>query len=355
MDLRLEQLSKRYADTVAVDAVSLTLGRGETLALLGPSGCGKSTLLRLVAGLERPDRGRLLLGNHDATAWAPQRRRIGMVFQDYALFPHLDVERNVAFGLVEQRLPASTWRPRVAALLERVGLAGFEGRRIHQLSGGQQQRVALARALAPEPGVLLLDEPLSNLDQTLRESLKLELRELLSSLEVLAIYVTHDQGEAFTVAERVALMRRGRIEVEGDRDEVLERPSTVWAARFLGYRNVFDPAPMGVPGAPDGGAALLRDDLIAVGGALETRIIAARRNGLGWELELRAAAWGIDIVWSGFARELPTAPQVGNMLNLTVPTEAWLPLVGSRGRYCWRRAPCVSTTPSVGSQPRRSW
>jgi ABC-type Fe3+/spermidine/putrescine transport system ATPase subunit len=326
MDLRLEQLSKRYADTVAVDTVSLALDRGETLALLGPSGCGKSTLLRLVAGLERPDRGRLFLGDRDATDWAPQRRRIGMVFQDYALFPHLDVERNVAFGLVEQGLPAGAWRPRVAALLERVGLAGFEGRRIHQLSGGQQQRVALARALAPEPGVLLLDEPLSNLDQTLRESLKLELRELLSSLEVLAIYVTHDQGEAFTVAERVALMRRGRIEIEGERDGVLERPSSVWAARFLGYRNVFDPTPAGVSGAPDGEAALLRDDLIAIGGALETRVAAVRRDGLRWELDLHVPTWGIDIVWSGFTRELPAAPMLDDTLDLTVPAEAWLPL-----------------------------
>ena len=326
MNLRIEQLTKRYGDTVAVDGVSLALAAGETLALLGPSGCGKSTLLRLVAGLESPDRGRVLLGDEDATAWPPQRRRIGMVFQDYALFPHLDVERNVAFGLVEQRLPQSSWRPQVAALLDQVGLAGYQRRRVHQLSGGQQQRVALARALAPAPGVLLLDEPLSNLDLGLRETLKLELRELLSSLSVLAIYVTHDQGEAFTIAERVAVMRSGRIERLGQREAVLEQPRSAWVARFLGYRNVYPAPPPGLPGAPTSGAALLRDDLVAVGDGTEARITAAQRIGLEWRLDLHLDSWGIDLAWTGFARDLPASPRVGDTLTLSIPEAAWVPL-----------------------------
>ncbi len=338
MTLRLHELRKHYGSTRAVDGVTLELGERDTLALLGPSGCGKSTLLRLVAGLESPDGGRVTLGDADITA-LPQRRRFGMVFQDYALFPHLNVERNVAFGLVELRWSKDDQRARVAELLDLVGLRGLETRRVQQLSGGQQQRVALARALAPRPEVLLLDEPLSNLDQSLREALKEELRGLLARLPVRAIYVTHDQSEAFAVAGRVAIMRDGRITQVGTREEVLERPRSAWSARFLGHRNLFDAAALAaVPDAPAGGgdAVLLRADMVtllppdaplpAVGdgaSVADARVRRARRDGLRWQLELDVPAWSLELAWEGFARELHETPREGAALRVRVPPAAW--------------------------------
>ncbi len=327
MTLRIETLTKRYGDTLAVDGVSLELGDAETLALVGPSGCGKSTLLRLIAGLEPPDAGQVWFDGENVTARPPQRRRVGMVFQDYALFPHLSVEQNVAFGLVELRQPKEEWRRRSAELLELVGLAGLQSRRIDQLSGGEQQRVALARALAPEPEVLLLDEPLSNLDLNLREALKLDLRKLLDSLGIRAIYVTHDQSEAFTVAERLAVMRSGTLVHMGPREAVLAQPRSAWVARFLGYRNVFEQVALGeVPDAPKAPAALLRADLIGLGGEVAAEVVALRRVGLLWELELHLPDWQLELHWSGFSRELPKQPQVGEVLRLRVPPEAWVPL-----------------------------
>jgi len=345
MSLRLNELRKHYGATRAVDGVTLELGARETLALLGPSGCGKSTLLRLVAGLEPPDAGRIVLDDEDITALPPQRRRFGMVFQDYALFPHLNVERNVAFGLVELRWSKPDQHARVAELLELVGLTGLEGRRVQQLSGGQQQRVALARALAPRPEVLLLDEPLSNLDQSLREALKDELRNLLARLPVRAIYVTHDQSEAFAVAGRVAIMRDGRITQVGTREEVLERPRSAWSARFLGHRNLFDAAALAaVPDAPtgDGDPVLLRADMVTLlppdapdpagGGAgaeaavTDATVRRTRRDGLRWQLELDVPAWSLALAWEGFARELHEPPREGAGLRVRVPRAAWVRL-----------------------------
>ncbi len=343
MSLRLDELRKHYAATRAVDGVSLELHDRETLALLGPSGCGKTTLLRLMAGLEPPDAGRLALDGSDITRLPPQRRRFGMVFQDYALFPHLDVAHNVAFGLVELGWSRDAQRRRVGELLTLVGLAGFERRRVQQLSGGQQQRVALARALAPRPEVLLLDEPLSNLDQTLRETLKDELRGLLSSLPVRAVYVTHDQSEAFAIAGRVAIMRAGRIIQLGGREEVLERPRSAWSARFLGHRNLYrEEALAAVPGAPRGAAALLRADLTSLlpasadgeppqGGAVTRATVRrARREGLRWQLALSLPEWSLDVAWEGYARELlGSTPREGSEMRLVVPDGAWLALEGA--------------------------
>jgi len=341
MSLRLEELRKHYGTTRAVDGVSLELGERETLALLGPSGCGKSTLLRLAAGLEAPDGGRVTLNGADITALPPQRRRFGMVFQDYALFPHLDVARNIAFGLVELGWAREEQRRRVEELLELVGLSGLERRRVQQLSGGQQQRVALARALAPRPEVLLLDEPLSNLDQTLREALKEELHGLLSSLPVRAVYVTHDQSEAFAIARRVAIMRAGRITQAGTREDVLERPRSGWLARFLGHRNLFAGGDLAVvPTAPRGDTVLLRADLTsllpagaaAAAGAAEgaavtrARVRRARREGLRWRLELDLPEWKLELAWEGYARELAEPPGEGAELLLRVPADAWLAL-----------------------------
>jgi ABC-type Fe3+/spermidine/putrescine transport system ATPase subunit len=232
--LRLEDLSKRYANTVAVDHVSLSLERGEMLALLGPSGSGKTTTLRLLAGFEVPDSGRVLVEQDDVTGVEPVARRFGMVFQHYALFPHLDVGQNVAFGLESLGVRGEELTRRVDRALTLVDLAGFERRRIGQLSGGQQQRVALARALAPEPRVLLLDEPLSNLDPALRERTRRELRDLIRRVGITTVFVTHEQEEAFDLGDRVAVLRTGRLEQVGTPEDLYAMPATEFVAEFVG-------------------------------------------------------------------------------------------------------------------------
>jgi ABC-type Fe3+/spermidine/putrescine transport system ATPase subunit len=232
--LRVEGLVKRFDGTVAVDRVSLGLARGELLALLGPSGSGKTTTLRLLAGFEIPDEGRVLVEQEDVTAVAPVSRRFGMVFQHYALFPHLDVRGNVAFGLESNGIRGADLQRRVDRALALVDLAGFGARRIGQLSGGQQQRVALARALAPEPRVLLLDEPLSNLDPTLRERTRREIRDLIHRVGITTVLVTHEQDEAFELGDRVAVMRGGRLEQVGTPDELYGAPANAFVAGFVG-------------------------------------------------------------------------------------------------------------------------
>jgi iron(III) transport system ATP-binding protein len=235
--IRLEGVTKRFGDVVAVDETSLCVDRGEFVALLGPSGCGKTTLLRLVAGFEIPDAGRVTVaGRHVAGAgeWvSPERRRVGMVFQDYALFPHLTVAENVGFGL-----PRHARRGRVPELLAIVGLEGLDRRYPHELSGGQQQRVALARALAPAPELILLDEPWSNVDPYLRETLRSEVAEIIRPLGVTVVLVTHDREEAFSLADRIALMRDGSVVQEGTSEELYYAPVSRWAAEFVGAANV---------------------------------------------------------------------------------------------------------------------
>ncbi len=232
--LKLEGLVKRFGAVTAVDDVSLELSRGEILALLGPSGSGKTTTLRLLAGFEAADAGRVIVDGADVTRLAPVARRFGMVFQHYALFPHLDVGANVAFGLESLGISGATLERRVADALALVDLKGFERRRIAQLSGGQQQRVALARALAPEPRVLLLDEPLSNLDPTLRERTRRELRELIRRVGITTVLVTHEQDEAFDLGDRVAVLRQGRLEQAGTPDELYGCPANPFVAQFVG-------------------------------------------------------------------------------------------------------------------------
>jgi len=236
--VRLESVSKRYGDVVAVSDLDLDVARGEFFTLLGPSGCGKTTTLRMVAGFEEPSDGRVLLDGEDVTGRPAFKRPTNTVFQSYALFPHLSVEDNVAFGLRRQRVAKEEVRRRVAEELERVGLAGEAKRRPRQLSGGQQQRVALARALVNRPAVLLLDEPLGALDLKLRKGLQVELKRIQREVGITFLYVTHDQEEALTMSDRIAVMNRGVIEQVAGPEEVYERPATTFVAGFIGVSNL---------------------------------------------------------------------------------------------------------------------
>jgi ABC-type Fe3+/spermidine/putrescine transport system ATPase subunit len=238
--LEIQAIQKRWGHDVTVGPITLDIARGEILALLGPSGSGKTTMLRLLAGFEAVDGGRIVVGGEDVTSVPPARRRFGMVFQHYALFPHLDVGENVGFGLRGARSgERGAVESKVAQALALVDLSGFERRKIHELSGGQQQRIALARALAPEPRVLLLDEPLSNLDPTLRERTRRELRQLIKRVGITTVFVTHEQEEAFDLGDRIAVLNAGHLEQTDSAEELYEHPSSLFVATFVGRANVF--------------------------------------------------------------------------------------------------------------------
>ncbi|MGL4323462.1 MAG: ABC transporter ATP-binding protein [Beijerinckiaceae bacterium] len=235
--LALANLAKRYGATVAVDHVTLDVDRGESVALLGPSGCGKTTTLRMLAGLIAPDDGRITVEGTDITHQPAHKRNMGYVFQSYALFPHLTVARNIAFGLEERGIARADIERRVANILSLVRLNGLENRKPRELSGGQQQRVALARALVIEPSVLLLDESLSNLDAKLRDAMRHEIRDIQRKLSITTLFVTHDQVEALTMCDRIAVMERGRIAQVGTPVEIYERPTSRFVATFVGRAN----------------------------------------------------------------------------------------------------------------------
>lgn len=239
--LVLDNLVKNYDEVTAVSNMSLAVPEGELVALLGPSGCGKTTTLRMVAGFIQPTSGRICVDGVDITHRPPYKRGMGMVFQSYALFPHMDVFGNVVFGLQMAKVPKSVARERVMATLKRVRLEGYEKRRISELSGGQQQRVALARALVIEPTVMLLDEPLSNLDAKLRDEMREEIRRIQQEVNITTLFVTHDQVEALTMADRVVVMNQGRIEQIGTPEAIYEQPSSHFVADFIGRAN-FIPA-----------------------------------------------------------------------------------------------------------------
>jgi putative spermidine/putrescine transport system ATP-binding protein len=272
-DLALEGLARRYGSTVAVSRVDLAVAPGELVALLGPSGCGKTTTLRMVAGFVEPSEGRILLRGQDITRTPPHRRDTGMVFQSYALFPHLTVAENIAFGLARRGVPKAEAAGRVARMIALLKLDGLEARLPRQLSGGQQQRVAVGRALVINPAVVLLDEPFSNLDALLREGTRIELRRLQTELGLTTLFVTHDQAEAMAISDRIAVMHAGRIEQLGTPREVYERPATRFVAGFIGRANILEAAPRdgalrsedGIPlDAPGPATYVLRPERIAM-------------------------------------------------------------------------------------------
>ena len=237
-NVTLTNVTKAFDGAVAVDDLNLEILEGEFFSLLGPSGCGKTTTLRIIGGFEEPTSGRVMLGDRDVTFTAPYHRDINTVFQSYALFPHLDVYENVAFGLRRKRLAKSEIRSKVSAMLEIVDLPGYEKRRVNQLSGGQQQRIALARALVNEPALLLLDEPMSALDAKLRHQMQIELKSIQTRVGITFLYVTHDQEEAMTMSDRLVVMRQGKIEGIGSPQQVYDNPSTEFVATFLGASNL---------------------------------------------------------------------------------------------------------------------
>jgi spermidine/putrescine transport system ATP-binding protein len=237
-DVRIEGVTKRFDDVVAVDDLSLEIPRGSFFAMLGPSGCGKTTTLRMIGGFEDPSLGRIFLGDRDVVGLPPYKRDVNTVFQSYALFPHLTIGENVAFGLRRRGIKGAVVRGQVSSILAKVGLAGYESRKPRQLSGGQQQRVALARALVNSPRVLLLDEPLGALDLKLRKQMQLELKAIQHDFGITFVHVTHDQEEAMTMADTIAVMQGGRIEQLGTPTELYERPRTAFVAGFLGVSNL---------------------------------------------------------------------------------------------------------------------
>jgi thiamine transport system ATP-binding protein len=332
MALRIRDMTVRFGALLAVDDASLDVADGEVVALLGPSGCGKSTLLRAVAGLEPEARGEIRWGSEDLTGMPVHRRGIGLVFQDGQLFPHRDVAGNVAFGLRMHKVARQERQERVDELLDLVGLKGYQHRRVTDLSGGEQQRVALARALAPKPRLLLLDEPLSALDRALREQLALDLARLLRMAGTSALVVTHDHDEAFTLADRVALMRTGRIVQTGTAEQVWRNPVDARTATFLGCGLILDASikdgvarfelgEVDVPWAPDGPARIgLRPNALVADpdGPLQGEVsgLVHRRDHV--RLLVKVEHREVDAIAS-----ITTAPQPGESVRLRLDPDGF--------------------------------
>jgi spermidine/putrescine transport system ATP-binding protein len=288
-DVRLQDVVKKFDETVAVDGISLEVPRGSFFALLGPSGCGKTTTLRMIGGFEEPTSGRIFLGDHDVVGLPPYKRDVNTVFQSYALFPHMTIEGNLGFGLERRGMKKSEVKGRVQEMLELVGLAGYERRKPRQLSGGQQQRVALGRALVNHPRVLLLDEPLGALDLKLRKQMQLELKRIQHEIGITFIHVTHDQEEAMTMADAIAVMKQGRIEQLGHPEELYERPATAYVAGFLGISNL-------LPATVEGPDAVRLED---------GTIVRAKVNGQAGAVAAGVRPEKITIGAGGGANKLP--------------------------------------------------
>lgn len=329
--IELRELLKTYGGKPAVDGISLEVAPGELVSLLGPSGCGKTTTLRLIAGFEGPDQGQVWFGQREVTQLPAEQRQVGMVFQNYALFPNLSVAGNIGFGLRVARWEAGRARARIAEMVELVGLAGLENRAVQNLSGGQRQRVALARALAPQPQILLLDEPLSALDAQIRAGLRTELRRLQIQLGITTLLVTHDQEEAMSLSDRVAVMNQGRIEQVGSPRNLYLSPRTAFVATFIGQMNLFTPQRDGagwwlggllfdLPFEPASRQVGVRPERVSLGLA----------NGPG-EVELVTHLGAEQQVWVRVGSDLWTARvsnqqrlQRGDRVSLEVADDAWI-------------------------------
>jgi ABC-type Fe3+/spermidine/putrescine transport system ATPase subunit len=338
--LQLEDLNKTYPDGWTLSAVNVSVARGEIVCLLGPSGCGKTTLLRLIAGLEMPDTGVIRLDGEDVTAVPPHRRDVGLMFQEYALFPHRDVFGNVAFGLRMAGLGRQERAERVGEVLELVGLSGFAHRDVSQLSGGERQRVALARSLAPNPRLLLLDEPLGSLDRAMRERLMEELPEILDRAGVTAITVTHDQEEAFALADRIVVMHAGAVVQIGAPQDVYRRPASAWMARFLGLTNLLEARVAGpervetalgvltvgsVGTARDGrGRLLIRPEGARLAGEgpnqVRLTVVDCSFRGAHYRVHFRDPEEDVELAFH-FPLDAPL-PQVGETVSLALRPEA---------------------------------
>jgi len=352
IEVGLYGVTKRFGDMVAVDDVTITVGRGEFFSMLGPSGCGKTTSLRMIAGFEEPDAGRVELTGHDIVGVAPYKRNVNTVFQSYALFPHLTVADNVAFGLRRKKVSKSDVRDRVKRYLDLVQLNGYDDRRPSQLSGGQQQRVALARALVNEPAVLLLDEPLGALDLKLRKQMQLELMRIQREVGVTFVYVTHDQEEALVMSDRLAVMSQGKVEQVGFPEDIYERPATRFVAGFIGTSNIIEarvtgragdllqvesapgdrllvPAPANRPVSPgDMLAFTVRPEKLRV--APESEPVADRLCTI--------AGTVVDVVYQGVSTQLVVQTDAGTTLvafrqNSERVSDAGVP--GTRARLVW--------------------
>jgi spermidine/putrescine transport system ATP-binding protein len=350
--VRLEGVTKRFGDFTAVRAMNLDIPRGQFFTMLGPSGCGKTTTLRMVAGFEEPTEGRVLLDGDDMTGRPAFKRPTNTVFQSYALFPHRSVEKNVAFGLERQRVGKAEVKRRVAEELERVGLTAEARRRPAQLSGGQQQRVALARALVNQPAVLLLDEPLGALDLKLRKQLQVELKRIQRDVGITFIYVTHDQEEALTMSDRIAVMNRGVVEQVSDPETVYERPATTFVAGFIGVSNLMPAEVVSANGAgaelkldagpvvrtEDSGGAAARERVHAVVRpeklSLSAASSAAPTDGASVEGQVQ------DSLYLGTATQMTVQLQDRTKMTVLVPNadaEARheLPIPGDQARLSW--------------------
>lgn len=294
-DLQLDDVTRAFGATTAVDDVSLDVEDGEFFTLVGPSGCGKTTTLRLIAGFEQPDSGDVRFGGDSVSGVPPEDRDVGIVFQSYALFPHMSVAENVAYGLRFRDPPeGQTTDERVADLLDLVDLAGFEDRDPEELSGGQQQRVALARALAPEPDVLLLDEPMSALDARLRERLRVQVKAIQSELSITTVYVTHDQSEALAISDRVAVLNAGRVEQVGEPEAVYREPASRFVAEFVGDNNVFDGEP---PVETEGCSVRVGDTTFDAGERIDGRTtVCVRPESLRFDCEQNQFAVRVESV-----------------------------------------------------------
>jgi ABC-type Fe3+/spermidine/putrescine transport system ATPase subunit len=321
----LESITKLFGDVRAVDGVSLTVEPGTFFTLLGPSGCGKSTLLRMIAGLEEPSSGRILIDGNDVTGLSAQRRPTAMVFQSYALFPTMTVGENVEYGLRVRSVPKAARNERVSEALNRVGMGHLGARPVTALSGGQQQRVALARALVVEPAVMLFDEPLSNLDVALREQTRAELRDLQQALGTTSIYVTHDQQEAMAISDVMAVMRDGRLVQVGPPDELYRNPGTAYVAGFLGGSNIIEDRELGAslfpsnPAGPEDSVLSIRPEDLRSDPEGTVQGTVRSRQFLGAHVE-----WEVEVAQQMLRLRIPSDITLDPNPRLRATTASWV-------------------------------